>query len=204
MFSALADLKKTQPVFSTTDYTTDLTGAIKRIWLKSSSMNATVLGNFDVVEQNVTPNFTNTGKWYEFYTGDSLDVTNTSATLKFKPGEYRIYTTVRLKKPVFTAIDELDFKAMAGDRRVLIFPNPSDGTFRVTFDLSSRMEQMQLSVLSMQGKLVATMQLKNLPQGLNEIPVNLEKYLNSGTLNGIYLVRLTGSNFSESAKVIVR
>ena len=204
VFSALADLKKTQPVFSTTDYTTDLTGAIKRIWLKSSSMNATVLGNFDVVEQNVTPNFTNTGKWYEFYTGDSLDVTNTSATLKFKPGEYRIYTTVRLKKPVFTAIDELDFKAMAGDRRVLIFPNPSDGTFRVTFDLSSRMEQMQLSVLSMQGKLVATMQLKNLPQGLNEIPVNLEKYLNSGTLNGIYLVRLTGSNFSESAKVIVR
>ena len=39
-------------------------------------MNAVVLGNFDVTSDSINPYFQNTGWWYEFFTGDSLNVSD--------------------------------------------------------------------------------------------------------------------------------
>ena len=100
IFAELIKLKTTQPVFSTEDMTSDLSSAIKRMWLKHNTMDVTVLGNFDIITQEVDPAFPNTGKWYEFFTGDSLEVSNPTQPISFLPGEYRLYTTRKDRKSV--------------------------------------------------------------------------------------------------------
>ena len=36
------------------------------------------------------------GRWYEYFSGDSVDITNTREKMAFLPGEYRIYTTKKI------------------------------------------------------------------------------------------------------------
>ncbi|MCB9247103.1 MAG: hypothetical protein H6613_00415 [Ignavibacteriales bacterium] len=56
-------------------------------------MNATIIGNFDVVERSISPSFQNTGMWYNYFSGDSIDVTDTQISIPLQPGEFHIYTT---------------------------------------------------------------------------------------------------------------
>ncbi|MCX6279615.1 MAG: alpha-amylase family glycosyl hydrolase [Bacteroidetes bacterium] len=204
VFSALTELKKTQPVFATTNYTIDLSGTIKRLWLRHTTMDATVLGNFDVISRDVTPDFTKTGKWYEFYTGDSLDVQNVSATLKFNPGEYRIYTSVKLTKPIFTGIDENDFMEIAGDKHIFVYPNPSDGLFNVIINLPCASKKSEVTICDIHGKITGMVTLNQLPKGISEFTLNMAEFTQGKPVSGVYFIRIAGENYIETGKIVVK
>jgi 1,4-alpha-glucan branching enzyme len=202
VFSALIDLKKTQPVFATTDYSIDVAAAIKRIWLRHATMDATVLGNFDVIDRNVTPGFTKTGRWYEFYTGDSLDVSDVAATLAFKAGEYRLYTTVKLKKPVFTGMDETPLTEVLNKGKVIVYPNPSNGLFNFVVNLPNQ-STVEVTIFNILGHVVKREALGHLTSGVNTFSVDLS----AGTVHkispGIYFFKLNAGTLHESGKLII-
>jgi hypothetical protein len=60
--------------------------------LTNANRNVVVLGNFGVTQGTMSPNFQNTGTWYEFFTGQSIQVNNTTDPLILERGEYRIYS----------------------------------------------------------------------------------------------------------------
>lgn len=100
IYAALFHLKTHYPTFSTSDF--DLNDGnlfLKTIHLNHPDMNAVVLANYRVINSEINPRFQNTGTWYEYFTGDSLIVTDTQEKLNFGPGEYRIYTTDRITPP---------------------------------------------------------------------------------------------------------
>jgi hypothetical protein len=162
-------------------------------------MDATVLGNFDVIEQSVTPGFSTTGKWYEFFTGDSLTVDNINAPLNFKPGEYRLYTTKRLGKPFFSAIDDHSTGASA----VSVYPNPSGGKF--TFSLvSNRREDAKIMIYNIFGEPTGIEKTFVLATGLNEFSIDLSEKSATGSVPGIYLFRMETGTQQWIGKLIVR
>ena len=178
VYRSLIELKKSQPVFRSTSFTMNVTAATKKITLTDASMDAVVLGNFDVANQNVIPNFTKTGNWYEFYSGDSLIVTDVAAPLAFTPGEYRLYTTVRLPKPLFTGIGNRAGLSEA-DYSLSVFPNPSSGP--VNFELLlQKTTEIKLVVYDFSGKPAGTVFEGKLTQGLHDLRWNPEKMLNPG------------------------
>lgn len=117
-YTKLIKLKKNNPLFTTTDFQTDLTGAVKKITLRSGGKTAIVLGNFDVISKNVSAGFPHTGTWYDYISGDSLVLTdvNINYNLIFKAGEYRIY----LSEKYSTGISEEKKEPFS----VLVSPNP--------------------------------------------------------------------------------
>jgi 1,4-alpha-glucan branching enzyme len=200
VFHSLIDLKKTLPVFKTSSYTLNVSAAVKKITLKDSSMDALLLGNFDVTSQNVTPNFTKTGTWYEYYTGDSLVVADTSAVLAFKAGEYRLYTTLKLPKPVFTGLDDPAGTLLPG-HWLKVFPNPSPGP--VTFELLIKEKKdIKLLIYNLNGRQIGTVYEGNLSEGIHDI------LWNRGSPGmqlkpGMYFYNLVTSGYSESGKFII-
>ena len=96
VWSKLIRLKKEQPVFNTTDYTLNVGSLTKSIVLRHASMDVVVIGNFDVTNKSIITPFTQTGTWYEYFTGDEKNVTNTSESITLNPGEYRLYSTTNL------------------------------------------------------------------------------------------------------------
>jgi hypothetical protein len=59
-------------------------------------MNVVVVGNFDVTVQSVSANFPHSGNWFHYFSqGDTL-VATTPQSINLQPGEFRIYTDVKL------------------------------------------------------------------------------------------------------------
>ncbi|MBA7555011.1 hypothetical protein ES705_47655 [subsurface metagenome] len=114
-------------------------------------MDAVVIGNFDVSSGDIIAGFSQTGKWYEFFTGDSIDITNVNETISLEPGEYRIYTTEKLNKPDITASVSQPFNN--NSYSIHIYPNPSDNFFTITME-GDPGEQNILSIIDITGKIV--------------------------------------------------
>ncbi|SDY02924.1 Por secretion system C-terminal sorting domain-containing protein [Lutibacter oricola] len=98
-WQTLIEFKKQQPVFNSTDFTLNVANLTKTITLKHSSMDVVLAGNFDVTEKPVTIQFTKTGTWYEYFTGEEKTITSTSESITLNPGEYKLYSTVKLADP---------------------------------------------------------------------------------------------------------
>jgi glycosidase len=204
VYSALAHLKTTEPVFGTTDYTTDLTGTVKRIWLRHTTMNATVLGNFDVTVQNVVPDFSGTGKWYEFYTGDSLDVQNVSAPLSFKPGEYRIYTTKKLAKPIFTGMDDADGWLTDSKTSLKLYPNPVAEYLHASFRITQDTKTLELMLFSSMGQLVGKVDMVPDPGEYQLITIRPDELAGKPLATGLYHLRINSEKQQWSGSFLVK
>jgi hypothetical protein len=172
------DLKKNQDVFETSDFTMSVSGALKNIHLNSPAMNVTVTGNFDVKAGDIVPGFQNTGIWYDYFSGDSITVSDVSATVSMEPGEYHIYTSVRLPKPLFTAIGDPG-SGMAGRTNVFVFPNPAFGFVQIIAEKTV----LKTEIYGMTGKLLGTVKndnridLSNVPAGIYYLRIYLSDHL---------------------------
>lgn len=95
VWRAQMNLRRSQPIFTDPATTVDLStlsGLVKRLRLSNNGLNAVVLGNFDVVQQSIGGSFHGTGTWYEFYTGETLSVSDVNQQVTLAPGAYRLYT----------------------------------------------------------------------------------------------------------------
>ncbi len=198
IFSALAGLKTTEPAFATTDFTIDAANAVKRIFLRHSTMDVNVLGNFDVINQDVIPGFTRTGMWYEFFSGDSLNVSNVDAPVTFHPGEYRLYTSKRLPKPRYTAISEVTGRPAEGN--IFVYPNPSSGIFHFELNLKET-SGLSIRIFNSHGQLVNTVKEAKLNPGFHTVTADQRGTSPAGP--GVYFYLLEAGSMKERGKLIV-
>ncbi len=129
-------LKTTYDVFNTTDYQGTLDNPdFKTFHLNGDDFDVTALGNFSVQAGNITPGFPNAGVWHEYFTQDSLVVTNTTAPINLQPGEYRLYTSTRLEKLEDVMVNTNDFSTAAIN--LSIFPNPGNSALNIHYELKN-------------------------------------------------------------------
>lgn len=96
----LLKLRNSTEISNTDDFSIYNNSLYKQIILRSDT-SMVIIGNFDVEIKKVLANFTHSGTWYEYYSGEELTRINDSITLM--PGEYRIYTDVKFSAPTFSA-----------------------------------------------------------------------------------------------------
>ena len=197
-YRALIALKKSQAVFDNpTSYTQQLAGAGKSIHLGDATQQVTVLGNFDVTSTSIDPAFQRTGKWYNYLTGDSIAVTNVNAQLSLLPGEYRVYTTLRVRRAGTVLSTKAAQQAAALGLSVAPNPAAARATVRMTPPATA---PVTVSVRTLLGGEVRRVQLPMRPAGaVVEIPLQLD-----GLSAGVYLVNVQSGNFSATTRLVVQ
>jgi hypothetical protein len=134
-------------------------------------MNGVSLANFAVTSQSGSANFQHGGWWYEYFSGDSVNVSNTLMTFNLNPGEYRIYTDVKLAQPVITdapvSIDDL----LNSSFELKVFPNPSSQLATLRF-YSNSIEPYTILLLNEAGQ-IALQRKGSTSVGENEIPLSI-------------------------------
>ena len=181
VYKATINLRKSHPVFTGDDFTYSLNGAVKTLTLNNPTMNALVAVNIDVNSQDKILYFQNNGWWYEYFTGDSLEITgNTNITLN--PGEYRIYTNVKLDQPVIqNTVDIEEFKM--AEWEVNIYPNPSSQFIKVSHNSKSN-KSLSYAIVNTKGEIV-----------LSEKPLVNENHINIENLKkGNYFLIIRQNN----------
>jgi hypothetical protein len=194
-FSQLIKLKQNYPVFSATDFTTDLTGAQKSIILRKDASYAVALGNVDVASANYTVTFPSTGTYYEYFTQQTLNVASTSQTFTLQPGEYRLYTN-------FTTTGIADNPTAPKNAfNLSIYPNPSNGDTSLQLTSTSG-GTTSVEIYAMTGQKVAS---SNLTLQANTSTItNLKNIGLSSPYPGIYLVKVQQGEKILSQRMVIR
>ena len=150
----------------------------RRVSLTHSDLNMVMLGNFTTSTVTAYPNFSKTGTWYNLFTNEALNVSNTSMSITLQSGDLLIYTD-RI----------IDFSAGVKDTPVndqlSVYPSITNSKLYISSPDSTN----SVSVYSLQGQL-----LRN-EMNITEIDL-------SALLNGIYLVEIHSSGKRLISKVI--
>lgn len=196
--AALLHLRKNHDVFETTDFQIDIDPGLGRtIRLNSNGMNVHVVANVGLTSNAVTPDFQHTGTWYEYYTGQTLDVTNVTAPLTLAPGEYRLYIDQFVPLP--PGVNTTFVREIAGILSGLeVYPNPAGNVVSVDFSLDES-ACIQIEAMDFTGKMVSQTVPGNLPAGMQHIEINVENWQ-----PGIYFVSVRDERGARLTKKLVK
>ncbi|MCF8266344.1 MAG: T9SS type A sorting domain-containing protein, partial [Melioribacteraceae bacterium] len=203
VFRQLIHLKKNYDVFKTTDYGMNASGALKTIHLAHSSMDVTILGNFGVTEANITPYFQQTGKWYEYFTGDSISVSDPTSWILLSPGEYRLYTSVKIDNPyIVTGVSDGNKNNLPTETKLLAnYPNPFNPSTTISYTLN-KSSFVKMNIYNSLGQLVRKLVSEENTAGSYSVIWDGKNNFGKEMSSGIYIVSMTGQNFNFSQKIM--
>jgi glycosidase len=200
VWQALIDLREYE-TFSTNNFSYSLSGYGKRLTFLDSTMNANIVGNFNVVSLNINPIFPNDGWWYDYFSGDSIFVANTQEEISLAPGEFHIYTTSKLPTPeigIFLDVEETGDNYLPTEYNLSQnYPNPFNPSTTINYSVINS-ELVKIKVYDILGREVKLL--------VNEIkqPGNYEiQFDASGLANGIYLYKIESGKFIQTKKMIL-
>ena len=151
VYKASIELRKSFPVFTGNDFTYSLNGAVKSLKLNDPNMNAAVIVNIDINPQDKTLDFQHNGWWYEYFSGDSIQINGTSI-ISLDPGDYKVFTDLKLNKPeILNTLGFNEYKIANWD--VNIFPNPSRDFLNITIH-GSKSKDIKYTIMNTLGKII--------------------------------------------------
>jgi glycosidase len=194
VFAALMKLKA-YDAFRSNSIVADVAGPAKRIAITHPSMDVRIIGNFDVVPLGVDPTFSRTGIWYDYFSGDSVDIADTHALRYIQPGESHIYTTMKLPVP------DLSSNSNGGlTPSVFVlhqnYPNPFNPGTTIRFELP-KTSHVTLTVYDILGREVSVLLDESRNAGVHELQFDA-----SGLASGIYFYRLQAEGFVQTRKLV--
>jgi len=196
-FRDLIYLKTQYPAaFNTSSFSLNVGSyTMRSINLNDASMQVVVLGNFDLNPGNNGVFFPHTGWWYEYFTGDSLNVTTSSTTpdsIYLNAGEYRLYTSKSITPPPpALAVATVAAQKIDGVHLYQNFPNPFSGSSTVDFSLPAAMHA-RMELFDMMGASKGIVTDADYSAGNYTFQLNSSKFT-----PGIYFLTLTTSSGSK-------
>ncbi len=203
VFQALIKLRKENPVFHSAD--TDVSLSVgsstgkKRIRLAHSNMNVVIIGNFGVAGQSIDPQFYHSGRWYDYFSGDSINVQNTNENIFLLPGEFHIYTDRFIEPPEQGILSNLRGEIFTPYEFSINqnYPNPFNPKTTIRFSVAAT-HMSQLQIYDITGRLVSTVIDEPLSPGEYAI-----QWDGSVFSSGIYFARLTSGSKTKTVKMIL-
>lgn len=187
VYSELIKLKTNEAVFKTSDYSLSFDGMVKRMVLVEGNTTAFMIGNFDVRRRTEEAKFPAVGTWYDYFTGESVNITNPVEQIVLQPGEFRIFTTNRLSTPQAGLVPWQNVALSAEDelaaRSTSVYPNPFEDKAQVEINSNYRGE-VTLTLLDLTGRLIQK-------EVISKDRENIQHTLHYGKVGaGIYLLQV--------------
>lgn len=167
VYADLIHLRIKEPAFESRDFNIDLASAVKRIWINHQDMDVLVLGNCDVKPRLWSAGFQKAARWYEFFSGDSIDVSDPNMDLSLEAGEYRLYTTKRLNRIYGKTNVNHSGSALSLIKGFEVHPNPVAGELTIETDLNIS----EINLMDASGRLLLSgkekrIDMERIPSGI--------------------------------------
>ncbi len=190
-YRKLIYLKRTQPEMRDLGLFMDLGQYEKVVRFTNANFNCVIAGNFDVVGQEMNPAFPFGGKWYDYLSGDSLDVSNPGNAFSYAPGEFHVYLDRRIVPPANTYGEEPNsMSTIQKNNPVLVYPNPFNN--ELVFSLNENASNAKVRICDLTGRVVYEKSSAQIISG-SQININTSQ-ISSGLY--IFTVRINGSSYS--------
>lgn len=199
--AALLNLRKDHDVFETTDFQLNISGgALRTIRLNGSDLDVFVVANISTSVLINTVTFPSSGPWFEYYTGDTLQVPAAgSISLNLPRGAYRLYLNQPIALP--EGLNPTPTREVAGLLSdVMVWPNPVTGneTVRMNFTLQDNSD-VRLEVRDVNGKLIDNQFFDHVPGGEQTLEITDHSWA-----PGIYFLTLRDENGAGLTRKVVK
>jgi hypothetical protein len=201
VYSAMIKLKIQQPAFKTRNPILNIYGAYKYITLLDTSLNVSIVGNFDVRKGTLYPKFPNTGLWYDYFTGDSINVTDVAMGISYAAGEYHVYTSKRLSKPDLSLGMPVTFEP-SDAWQLTTYPNPATSHSIILVDIKAS-ENVLIKIFNVVGEEIKVFSTEKYAPGKYEINWDLKSNQGTAVPNGMYFINVLSGKESRQTKIIV-
>ncbi|MEZ5105462.1 MAG: alpha-amylase family glycosyl hydrolase [Draconibacterium sp.] len=186
VMAKLNELKQTYEEFTPDDFDYNLTGSVKWYRLSNGNNHVVALGNFDITQKNVTVTFPASGKWYRYFSRDSVEFDAPQQTFTLAPGEYRLYSTRKFIDPDIST-DARDIKIQS--ENILLYPNPAQTEINIT----SSNVMSEIRIFSASGRVIYQSGFVNM----------MDKKVNVDSWEaGVYIVQVVQNNKTSSLKFL--
>jgi hypothetical protein len=175
-------------LFKTNDYTLDVGGVMKKITLRKDNKVGIVVGNFGIQAGTVTPGFTSTGTWYDYISGDSIQVTNLSQNILLLAGESRLYMNEKASNPF--GVDESPVQGLV----LGVTPNPVIDQCRIDLHHTGK-ASYEISFLGLDG-----IEIDRPVSGILDTHTEL---IWKPKIHGVVIIKAKVGNIVEVKKVVV-
>ncbi|MEZ4883676.1 MAG: alpha-amylase family glycosyl hydrolase [Chitinophagales bacterium] len=187
-------LKKNYPTFQTDNFNMEMASTFKVVRLRHAEMDAIIVGNFDVVQKTKLVTFTKFGTWYDFLTGEELEILDTFRDVTLAPGEFHIYTSAPLPSPadiLMTSIE--DHEVLTAKYQIRHFPNPFQQTATIEYALP-KAANVSVRIFNVLGEEIEVLFEGKQNAGLQSLQWNASDFPN-GTY--FYQVDIEGERVSD-------
>ncbi len=200
VIQALITLKRDYPAFETTNFTLDVAGAVKRINLYHSSMDVSIIGNFDVITKTANPNFVHTGWWYDYFSGDSINVSNTTDPITLNAGEFHIYSSVKIPAPepgILLDVENDNYTDLTVTDYLLEqnYPNPFNPSTTIRYAIPKD-GMVTLKIYDILGREIKTLVNEYKTKGRYEVMFDA-----SNLSSGLYIYEIISGDYKASKKM---
>ncbi len=179
VYSALIDLKKTYPVFQTTNFDLNLGNAFKSISLYDDEMNVIVVGNFTTSSTSGSVEFPTTGSWYEYFSDKMVTISNTTFSTELQPGEYRMYMSKKVYRPPYLNTSIEDNEQESDKLFAFAYPQPAGDIVHFVFG-NENPSNVEINIYNIQGQLIDRIYDGNLNTGSYTLDWNVPSNLPAG------------------------
>jgi hypothetical protein len=200
-YGALIKFRTEHDVFETTNFALYTASSLKRITLNSEEMNVVILGNFGLTAGTMQVTFPGLATYYNYFTGDSLIVDDVIEAIELRPGEYRLYTSVRLEPPqIGTGIWDGETGGWEGFE-MRIYPNPASRMLNFEFlilnsGISSKIKSPMLEIIDQYGRTVG---FYSLPSLREDFQLDISSWA-----SGIYFARLSDESGAIASGIFMK
>jgi hypothetical protein len=156
----------------------------------------------DVNSRESNFNFTKTGKWYDYFTGKEIEVSEINKKIFLQPSEFHIYTTVKLPTP------EAGLVPWMGDAGFVLSNEPNSQTFdyqvfpnptvdKLTLKLGFGESEVIVEDLGGRRHFISTFVVNGGTDNDKEFTLDLTNYP-----SGIYLVKTKQNGRTKTKRIV--
>lgn len=196
VYQQFNNLRLNKSIFHTTDFKLNVASAVKQISLTEGNTHAILIANTSIENQSMVFSFPSTGKWYDYFTGQALEVETKIVPINLESGEFHLFVNeawntknlnlVPWKAPNITILGTEKERHTA----VQVFPNPATNHVNITWPGNS-LNKIEFRIWDLQGRLILEKSLPQIPDSTNEFRFSKTSF---GLNSGVYFIQIGDVN----------
>jgi hypothetical protein len=212
VFQSLIGIKQNYEAFSTNNFTLNVASSVKKMNLYHSTMDVFIIGNFDVIPLTSNQNFSRAGWWYDYFSGDSVNITNLTESITLEPGDFKIYTTTKLPTPeagILLNVEKIDDQIPVEFTLEQNYPNPFNPSTVIRYSVPSvtqggiGVSRVILKIYDILGREIKTLVNQDQTSGVYEVIWNADDELGNKVSTGVYFYRIDAGEFVQTKKMML-
>ena len=191
VYQQMANLRLSKSIFQTADFKLDVANEFKQINLIEGNSQVLLIANSGPETLASTLTFPVTGKWYDYFTGKSFDVTNKNVPINLLSGEFHLFVNEAWNNKNLNLVpwDVPNFQVLGTAKEIvmslLVYPNPSPDVIHVSWNAGAQSE-VDFKIIDNMGREILSKKIPQIPNRLNEFEFSKTDLLNAG----VYFIQM--------------